>query len=84
MEQGAEALATHKNRAGYRHSGEKHTGLTNKIYILTTEGAENAEKYIFGTPVEHPEGTRFNGTGGLHGLQICLQPRFLALVPCSR
>jgi DNA-binding PadR family transcriptional regulator len=39
-------LSIHRNRAGYRHSGEKHTGLTNKIYILTAEGAENAEKYL--------------------------------------
>jgi hypothetical protein len=32
-----ECLSTHKNRAGYRHSGEKHTGFTNKIYILTAD-----------------------------------------------
>ncbi len=40
------------DRAGYRHSGEKHTGLTNKIYILTEEirGLTPILKHIFWKP----------------------------------
>ena len=62
-----ECLSTHRNRAGYRHSGEKHTGLTNKIYILTAEGAE---KYL-ADPGKI--GSAFNGAGlaGINCQALC-------------